>query len=160
MSEDYDFVVKEYSLEPLEDYNSYVTYGKEGVEVHGVMLDESLLVYDSEEGWYSIPEDRWTKIIWDECLNGYSADTKLMFMQTIPHLSTYSRPVEVIPNTPLLLFEWGYNICYPNHYMALAHTVLEARYIISKELGYYPEKLNMQPVIHKKPITFISVGDE
>lgn len=158
-NEDFEAVLKNYDLQPLEEYNSYVTAGKEGVEVFGIMYEGGVLVYDGDDGWHSLSEEKWIYNLWNYSLCGYSDDSKLIFIRTIPHLSEYSPKIRFIDDRPLLLFEWSISKCFPNSYIVLAHTELEARHLVYEKLGNMPDDLKQDPVVHTKPVSFVSIGE-
>jgi hypothetical protein len=59
----------------------------------------------------------------------------------------------------LKLFIWSIHICYPDEYIALAHTVEDARVLIEKELGYHPSNLDQDPEVYETSVAFVSIGD-
>lgn len=149
--------VDNYGVKVVPEYNSLVTFNEDGIEVWATDWNtDKVLVFDSEEGWEIISRACWIDRIWRLHLSDYSEDSKLILIRTIPVLKDYTPEIRNSSNKNISFFIWRDGV---NEYAALAKTPLEARYLISKELEYYPEILSSVPENYKNPKAFISMGD-
>lgn len=150
-------VIDSQNLGLVESHNSMVTTGIEEVEVRGLAENGDVLVFFDMDGWVLIPEKAWINLIWNNVLADYTDDSKLSLIRTIPHLKNYTPEFSYTRYLPLQLFIWRGDADTDN-YVALAHTVLEARFLISLRLGFYPDILEQDPEIISKPTALLS-GD-